>query len=75
MVAVTTKIWNLEAILDSGGVLYTLYIHLDVDYLRGVVKDVIRKRRAQKNQDHIFLDSLMDAEFIDEEEVGHRNRF
>jgi hypothetical protein len=34
------------------------------------VKDVIRKRRAQKEkEDHILLDSLMDADFIDEEEV------
>lgn len=40
------------------------------------MKDIIRKRRAQKNkEDHIFLDSLMDADFIDEEEVGHGNKF
>lgn len=46
------------------------YIRLDRDYLRGVMKDVIRKRRAQKyKEDRIFLDSLMDADFIDEEEV------
>lgn len=35
-----------------------------------MIKDVIRKRRAQKNkEDRIFLDSLMDADYIDEEEV------
>ena len=39
--------------------------------MRDVVKDIIRKRRAQKDtEDHILLDSLMDADFIDEEEVA-----
>ena len=35
------------------------------------MKDVIRGRREQKDKkDRIFLDSIMDADFIDEEEVG-----
>ncbi|XP_028392938.1 cytochrome P450 20A1-like isoform X2 [Dendronephthya gigantea] len=40
------------------------------EYLRRIIKDVIRKRRDQKDKkDQIFLDSLMDADFIDEEEL------
>ena len=43
---------------------------IDRDYLRSIIKDVIRKRRDQEDKkDQIFLDSLMDADFIDEEEV------
>ena len=43
---------------------------IDRDYLRSIIKDVVRKRRDQKDKkDQIFLDSLMDADFIDEEEV------
>ena len=38
--------------------------------MRSVVIELIRKRRQLKNkEDHIFLDALMDADFIDEEEV------
>jgi hypothetical protein len=38
--------------------------------MRDVVKDIIRKRQAQKDkEDHILLDTLMDTDFIDEEEV------
>ena len=40
------------------------------DYMRDVVKDIIRKRRGQKNkEDHILLDSLMDADFVDDDEL------
>ncbi len=55
-------------VTNNSNNLYIIY--LDRDYLRDVVKDEIRKRRAQKDkEDHILLDSLMDADFIDEEEV------
>ena len=36
-----------------------------------VAKNAIQNRRAQKiKEDHILIDSLLDADFIDEEEVG-----
>ncbi len=59
-------IWQSTGVLLVYNIKYIFRSRLFTD----VVKDVIRKRRAQKEkEDHILLDSLMDADFIDEEEV------
>lgn len=53
-----------------------LMYNLDINFLQSFVKKIIHERRTlDKRPDHTLLDSLIDADFIDEEEVDMINYY